>query len=214
LRALLAANLVGDIRRLAVRWRRRAGIPRPGSWYTSKRLAGGGVLVDLGPHLLDVTLDLLGWPQIAVRECSFGPAVDWAAGASQWMHDQATAHYTPDVEIAAKLELAAADGRRVTIDAAWASDVNEDMTTIEVLGDRGRVQLDTLFGFAPGRSVAAFSGAFSAEFPLNRRPSVDFARMLRALECRSGATAHQGLMVMDIITRAYRLGTSTTSVPL
>jgi len=43
-------------------WMRRSGIPSLGSWFTSKEMAGGGPLIDLGVHMLDMGLYLLGDP--------------------------------------------------------------------------------------------------------------------------------------------------------
>ena len=49
-------------------WLRRTGIPTLGSWFTQSELAGGGPLVDIGVHVLDYALFLLGNP--AVRSVS------------------------------------------------------------------------------------------------------------------------------------------------
>lgn len=42
---------------------RRRGIPTPGSWFTSKKLSGGGCLIDIGVHVLDLSLWLMGNPE-------------------------------------------------------------------------------------------------------------------------------------------------------
>ena len=41
----------------------RRGIPGLGGWFTTKEQAGGGALIDLGVHLLDLSLFVLGHPQ-------------------------------------------------------------------------------------------------------------------------------------------------------
>ena len=45
-------------------WLRRSGIPTLGSWFTRAELAGGGPLVDIGVHVLDYALFLLGSPRV------------------------------------------------------------------------------------------------------------------------------------------------------
>ena len=45
-------------------WLRRTGIPTLGSWFTRAELAGGGPLVDIGVHVLDYSLFLLGNPEV------------------------------------------------------------------------------------------------------------------------------------------------------
>lgn len=45
-------------------WMRRRGIPGAGSWFVNKEIAGGGPLIDLGVHVLDMALFLLDEPDV------------------------------------------------------------------------------------------------------------------------------------------------------
>ena len=45
-------------------WLRRDGIPQLGGWFTNAEKAGGGPLIDLGVHVLDYALFLLGEPEV------------------------------------------------------------------------------------------------------------------------------------------------------
>ena len=56
---------LGRIYHAKASWMRRNGIPTLGSWFTNKEMAGGGPLIDLGVHMLDLALYLTGEPQIA-----------------------------------------------------------------------------------------------------------------------------------------------------
>ena len=47
-----------------VQWHRRRGIPGWGN-FTNKAMQGGGPLIDIGAHMLDCALYLLGYPQIS-----------------------------------------------------------------------------------------------------------------------------------------------------
>ena len=51
-------------------WLRRSGIPGLGSWFTMAELAGGGPLVDIGVHVLDYSLFLLGNPTVIAVSAS------------------------------------------------------------------------------------------------------------------------------------------------
>lgn len=53
---------LGRIYHAKASWMRRIGIPSLGSWFTNKELAGGGPLIDLGVHMLDLALYFLGEP--------------------------------------------------------------------------------------------------------------------------------------------------------
>jgi len=41
---------------------RRRGVPGLGGWFTTKALSGGGPLIDLGVHIIDLTSWLIGFP--------------------------------------------------------------------------------------------------------------------------------------------------------
>jgi predicted dehydrogenase len=47
-------ELANQAKQVNIRWIRRNGIPSPGSWFTTKELAYGGVSRDLMPHLLSL----------------------------------------------------------------------------------------------------------------------------------------------------------------
>lgn len=217
----VAEGAVGEIRSVEATWRRRSGIPRPGSWYTARRLSGGGVLADLGPHLLDTAMTLLGWPEMTVLAARLTAAADALApgGASTWMAAGAADDLPLDVEIAADVSWRDARGRDLRLRASWHDDIPADATVIEVAGTRGRLRLDTLFGFAPGPSLGRLSSAVDASIPLQRQPSADFARMLRLVQQGRAATGTQGIAVMRLIAGAYDRGgvvspgTAATDVP-
>lgn len=60
---------LGHVYYAKARWLRRSGVPGPG-WFTSRELAGGGPLMDLGVHALDWALYLLGEPQVLAVSAS------------------------------------------------------------------------------------------------------------------------------------------------
>jgi predicted dehydrogenase len=77
LKGLQEGGRLGEIYYARAGWLRCAGIPGAGGWFTNKGLAGGGPLIDLGVHVLDLTLWLMGYPQpVAVSGATyakFGP---------------------------------------------------------------------------------------------------------------------------------------------
>jgi len=204
LKQLVAAGAVGAVRQVRIGWHRRSGVPRPGSWYTHAAAAGGGALADLGPHVLDLGLDLLGYPQCAVAAAETGrwlpPCADVAGRA-----DRLSGGALPfDVETEARLTLASADGASHVFAVAWAAPVDSDRTIVEVVGSRASLRLETLFGFAPGPKVARLHGVVDETMPLVRDPAIDFARLLERERAGEAATARQGAAVMDVIAASYR----------
>ena len=57
---LIQRGDLGEIYHARCFWLRRSGIPRIGSWFTQKKLAGGGATYDIGVHMLDDCLHLMG----------------------------------------------------------------------------------------------------------------------------------------------------------
>src|SRR4051812_13543833 len=63
LKKYIDAGYLGDIYQVKAGWIRRSGIPGRGTWFTNKDCAGGGVMIDLGVHYLDLALFLIGMPE-------------------------------------------------------------------------------------------------------------------------------------------------------
>jgi predicted dehydrogenase len=61
---------LGRIYHAKATWMRRNGIPSMGGWFTSKEMAGGGPLIDLGVHMIDMALYLMGEPQVESVSCA------------------------------------------------------------------------------------------------------------------------------------------------
>jgi predicted dehydrogenase len=77
LRRIIDEGTLGRIYHARAWWLRRRGIPSLGSWFTSKEQAGGGPLIDLGVHLLDLVLHLTDQPPVltvsGVTHAELGP---------------------------------------------------------------------------------------------------------------------------------------------
>ncbi|MGD9715108.1 MAG: Gfo/Idh/MocA family protein, partial [Thermomicrobiales bacterium] len=124
-------------------WRRRSGIPGLGTWFTSKDQAGGGPLIDLGVHVLDMVLWAMGEPEIVsvsgATYSELGPQ-----GLGNWSGDrfQQSTAYEFDVEDLGVGFLRTACGATIFVEASWAGHTNDtDEFGISLLGDRGGAEL-------------------------------------------------------------------------
>jgi predicted dehydrogenase len=59
-RTLVERGELGDVYHAKAYWNRRAGTPKFGTWFCDKKKSGGGALLDIGVHVLDLCLALLG----------------------------------------------------------------------------------------------------------------------------------------------------------
>lgn len=88
---------LGEIYHAKAYWLRRSGVPNIGSWFSRKELSGGGPMIDIGVHLLDVCLHLMdNFDPVSVTAATYAklaprlPAVQ-AAGETFNVEDFATA---------------------------------------------------------------------------------------------------------------------------
>lgn len=218
LRDLVSTGVFGLPRLADLSWVRSRGIPAS-EWFTRRATAGGGVLVDLGWHVIDVLHQL--WGAAPVRAAAAVTTGDFL-GREGWdavWHGTARPGGTADVEDQLT-GLVATDAYAMRLRFAWASHEALDRTVIELHGTDASAVLTTTFGFSP-RRVAAPSlllkrGGTVEEVPL---PAVDigaeYDRQLDALvhltterdaTARALAEAYQVLAIVDACYRAADLG--------
>jgi predicted dehydrogenase len=105
-------------------WMRRSGIPRLGSWFVSKEQAGGGPLIDLGVHVLDLALYLMGEPNpqavSANTYAEFGPR-GLKGGGGTWDRAQPGETLPYEVEDLATAFIRLDGGATLLLEASWAT---------------------------------------------------------------------------------------------
>jgi len=140
LRSAIAAGRLGRVRYVNIRFLRRTGIPGFGSWFTQRNLSGGGVLMDIGAHMLDLALWLQGFPGVAVVRGEVqslqGPR---GRGRGRWGSDTVSQGVF-DVEDFASVHLRLAHGGAITVEVSWAL-YGEDEERVQVLGEEGGADL-------------------------------------------------------------------------
>jgi predicted dehydrogenase len=129
----------GEIYYVKASWVRRSGIPGLGSWFTKKELSGGGPLIDLGVHMLDLSLWMLGNPEVTTITAStyakLGPQ-----GKGNWPRGRFTSVAGAEygVEDLATAFLRTSSGATVQLEVSWAAFMHEtDAFAIEIMGDKG-----------------------------------------------------------------------------
>ncbi|KAB7672117.1 Gfo/Idh/MocA family protein [Bacillus sp. B1-b2] len=212
LKNLIDTGYFGSIYKINTGWVRRSGIPGRGTWFTNKEVAGGGVLIDLGAHYLDLALYFMGMPE-----------PKYITGATY----QNFAHTTTrnrngykgkpngifNVEDSATGFLGLENGSTVHFEFSWASNREEERTFVEVLGTKGganlvngklKIQselLDTCVDVIP---VLNDNIKFLSEFE----------HFIHAIENNKDvlAPAEHGLYLMNIIDTFYQAAESQEPV--
>ncbi len=130
---------MGDIYAARCGWVRRRGIPGRGGWFTTKAQSGGGPLIDLGVHMIDLAMWLMGSPRpVAVSGCTYNKFA-----SSEDLSDSAESRYgdrvadgTFDVEDLAMGFIRFDNGACMQIEFSWASNVEEEKTFVELRGSK------------------------------------------------------------------------------
>ncbi len=118
-------------------WQRRRGIPGKGGWFTTKALSGGGPLIDLGVHMIDVAIWLMGNPRpVAVSGAVYTEFANSSTAASKNADRDTTENGTFDVEDLAMGFIRFDNGACLQIEFSWASNVERDNKFFELRGTR------------------------------------------------------------------------------
>ncbi|OBZ16553.1 Gfo/Idh/MocA family protein [Bacillus sp. FJAT-26390] len=128
---------LGKIYTAKTGWFRRKGIPGWGTWFTQMDQSGGGPLIDIGVHMLDLALYLMGNPKpvsvYGATYAEFGPS---RKGIGTWGTPNWNGTY--DVEDLATALIKMEDGSTLSLEVSWAVHMDTDNTPfIHVMGSEG-----------------------------------------------------------------------------
>jgi len=146
LKKYIAEGKMGEIYTARCGWRRRRGIPGKGGWFTTKSQSGGGPLIDLGVHMIDLCIWLMGNPTpVAVSGCTYCKFADNDAGSDSEhsKFGEASADGTFDVEDLAMGFIKFDNGSCMQVEFSWASNVEREKNFIELRGTKAGASTDT-----------------------------------------------------------------------
>jgi len=195
---------------------RRRGVPGLGGWFTTRARSGGGPLIDLGVHLIDAVLEVMGRPRVlrasGATYATFGRRMQDYAFTHMWAGPPRL-EGTCDVEDHATALLRCEGGATVEVNATWAMNVPDNALPdgLAIFGDAGGcrfgLQDRSLTMATEAMGVPAdLSPQFVADDPMQQAWDAQaraFARLLRE-GGEPVATGQQGRQVQAVIDAIYR----------
>ena len=213
LKAQVDSGLFGDFYFGRTVWHRRRGMPGFGGWFGTKALAGGGPLIDLGVHRLDLALWLMGYPKPTwVLGNTYDPI-------ARRLADEAGKTF--DVEDLAAALIRFDNGATLVVEASWAANIQEaELMETRLLGTRaGLLQKNLNEGYQFDAHI--FTEKDGAQFDMHLHPPTtpapsgmhDFAQAILT-DTPHPAGGEEGLVVMELLDAIYESARTGAPVQL
>lgn len=137
MKTIVSRGDLGEIYHAKAYWNRRSGCPVFGTWFVNKRLSGGGVLLDIGVHLLDLSLWLIGsYRAKSVFGSVYTKFGNRNLGQGTWGKSDPEGHVF-DVDDLAAAFIKLDNGTSVILEVSWARhQADPNYLNVELFGTR------------------------------------------------------------------------------
>jgi len=219
LKDFIRQGAFGDIYYAKATYLRRKG--NPGGWFGDKSRSGGGPLIDLGVHVIDLTRYLMGNPKpVSVYGATFQKLFDRKDVKSDpgYRSMGATDHDICDVEDLASAMIRYDNGAVVTVEASFSLNIAKPVGRIELFGTKAGAKLE------PDLEIYTEMNGYLADVALPMRTSLSFDGLFQNeiahfVDCViTGkpciSPAEDGVTLMKILDAIYESATTGHEVVL
>ncbi|ACT01193.1 Gfo/Idh/MocA family protein [Paenibacillus sp. JDR-2] len=173
-----ATGALGQIYYAKTGWFRRKNIPGWGSWFTQQKLSGGGPLIDVGVHMLDLAIYLMGNPKpVSVFAAAYSEFGGKKKGIGTWGTPNWNGSF--DVEDLASAMIRFDNGATLQLEVSWAAHTiaENNGSFLHLMGSEG------------GAALQGDTGKFLLE-QFNRTADIDILPSSTAEDPRSLMIRH------------------------
>ena len=204
----IASGVLGDLYYAKTRWARRNlndVLWQRGDWFLSRELSGGGPMIDLGVHVMDLMLHLMGFPSVeSVTGVCF-------SGIGQKEADR-LGRPAVEVEDFSGGLIRFAGNRALHVESSFFMSERDERISHVWYGERGgldKVGSDWRMFLTEGEDIEDL-----VIEPDREAPQSSIAHFINVLQGRESlsSTPEQGLEVMRIIEAIYESGETGESV--
>lgn len=143
IRDIIKSGELGEVYEVYASFRRYRGIPGIGGAFTRKEIAGGGAMIDVGVHFLDIVMYCTGDPVprtvSAKTFCKLGNPIKDYVYEDMWAEEVKDENGVFDVDdyITAFIRT---DGPAITLNGSWAQNIGVDEHFIDFLGTKAGIR--------------------------------------------------------------------------
>lgn len=144
IREYIQEGRLGEIYHVYLSFRSHRSIPGLGGAFTTKEIAGGGVLIDWGVHFLDLVMYCLGDPKPLTVSgetfCKLGKNIEEYTYRDMWAGPPVKdGIYDVEDSVTA---LVRTEGPTFTVHGAWAQNIGENEMLVDFMGEKGGIRLN------------------------------------------------------------------------
>ena len=183
----------------------------PGGWFGDKSRSGGGPLIDLGVHIIDLVRYLMGNPKpVAVSGAAFYKLGNRSNIKTPRAYNATVTSKKDvcDVEDFATALIRFEGGAALNVEAGFSLNLGKDETNIALYGTKGGVQLDPEFKLYTEMNdyLADVSLSSSTAFDFDGAFKNEIYSFVDAVKGEAPvlATAEDGVVLMKILDAIYR----------
>jgi predicted dehydrogenase len=201
LKRFIDAGDMGQIYYARAQALRRRGIPAWGV-FTQKDKQGGGPLIDIGVHILDLTLWLMGHPRPVSASGAAYTKFGTRSGVLGLMGQWDPLKYT--VEDLGVGFVRFENGASLTLEASFAANLEKDVFTTELLGTEGGCSFSPLkMFFERNQTLIDATPVFLPKVNSHEAEIRAFVAAVRD-DTEVPVPGEQGLMVTQVLDAIYR----------
>lgn len=175
-RKLVDEGVLGDVYYGKTAYVRKRGIP--GGWFSCKKYAGGGPIIDIGVHRIDLAWYMMGCPKpVSIMASAIYKIGDYRDGVESTSDNQTVSannewsgaqvpDYKFDVEDSASGVIRFENGAQLIFETAWSFNGPSNYST-QIAGDKAGITLDPFMIYkADGKNLIKeeIEGDFSGNF--------------------------------------------------
>lgn len=209
LKDMIDEGKLGNVYHIYCSFRGWRNIPGLGGDFTTKKISGGGVLIDWGIHFLDIALYLLGNARLLSATCD--SYSELAKDMKSYKYVNMWAEDTKDVEngvfdvddfISGYIRT---DKASISFNGAWAQNIQPHEMFIDILGDKGgaRLMYGEDFEFFDGETL----DRYKPEYEDANMYELEDRAFLEAIDTGKRGTTHidnilESMLLVDMLYKS------------